>query len=83
MTIADELKTWISREVLEGADVGLDETTPLLELGLIDSMTIVKLQAFASAQFGVRIPHKELTPQNLASIKSIADLIAVHRDASA
>lgn len=65
-----------AREVLEGADVGLTDAPPLLELGLIDSLTIVKLQDFANAQVGVRIPHSELAPQNLSSIRSIADLVS-------
>ncbi len=75
MSIAAQLQAWISRELLEGADVGLDESTPLLELGLIDSISIVRLQTFASTELGVQIPHRQLTPQNLSSIRSIADLI--------
>ncbi|MEO7734911.1 MAG: acyl carrier protein [Kofleriaceae bacterium] len=75
MTITEQLITWISREVLEGADVGLTESTPLLELGLINSLTVVRLNDFASSQFGVRIPHIALTPQNLSSIRAIADLV--------
>ena len=31
-------------ELLEGHDVGLDAATPLLELGLLNSMTIVELR---------------------------------------
>jgi acyl carrier protein len=82
MTIAEQLIDWISREALEGADVGLTESTPLLELGLINSLTIVRLQDFASSQFGVRIPHVALTPQNLSSIRAISDLVAGLRGAA-
>lgn len=83
MTIAEQLTAWISREVLEGADVGLTESTPLLEFGLINSLTVVRLNDFASSQFGVRIPHVALTPQNLSSIRSIADLVARLRASAA
>jgi len=83
MTITEQLIAWISREVLEGADVGLTESTPLLELGLINSLTVVRLNDFASSQFGVRIPHIALTPQNLSSIRAIADLVTGLRASAA
>lgn len=81
MSTVDKLKNWFSQEVLEGQDVGLDDATHLLELGLIDSLTIVKLQQFIQAEFGVVLSHQHLTPQNLSTLKSIADVVAAQRAA--
>jgi len=75
MTTAEELKSWFSREVLEGQDVGLDEETQLIELGLIDSITTIKLQTFVASRFGVEIPLKQLTAENLGSIRAITSMI--------
>jgi acyl carrier protein len=74
-TTTDQLKEFVSRELLDGQDVGLTESTPLLELGLIDSMSIVLLQRFAQSTLGVDIPLADLTPQNLGSINAIRDLV--------
>jgi acyl carrier protein len=74
-TFIPELKGFIAREVLNGKDDGLDAATPLIEWGVIDSITIVMLRDFVAARFGVEIPHAELKPSNLANLATIASLI--------
>jgi acyl carrier protein len=71
-----ELRGFVAREMLNGKDEGLDATTPLIEWGVIDSITIVLLRDFIAARFGVEIPHAELKPSNLASLATISSLIA-------
>jgi hypothetical protein len=62
-------------ELPQGPDAGLNESTSLLELGLIDSLTIVALRAFVSKTFGVDLPARDLTPGNLHTLNAIADLV--------
>jgi acyl carrier protein len=71
-----ELRGFVAREMLNGKDEGLDAATPLIEWGVIDSITIVLLRDFIAARFGVEIPHAELKPSNLATLTTIASLIA-------
>ncbi len=68
------LKTFFQTELLEGSGE-VDEQTQLIELGLIDSMSIVLLLGFASKTYGVEIPVNELTPAQLGTLPAIADLI--------
>jgi acyl carrier protein len=79
-TFIPELKGFIAREVLNGKDDGLDAATPLIEWGVIDSITIVMLRDFVATRFGVEIPHAELKPSNLANLATIASLIGRLRD---
>ncbi len=74
-TMSQQLLEFVARELLEGEDVGLTDTTPLLELGVIDSMSIVLIQRFVQSTFGVDIPPAKLTPQNLASVSAICQLV--------
>jgi acyl carrier protein len=70
-----ELRAFIAREFLNGKDAGLDETTPLIDWGVIDSIAIVSLRDFVSTRFGVEIPHSELKPSNMSTLTTIASLV--------
>jgi acyl carrier protein len=73
---AEELKTYIIDHILDGRDA--DELTldsPLLEWGVIDSLTIVDLVDFVKTRFSIDLPASELKPQNLASIQTFTGLM--------
>jgi acyl carrier protein len=69
------LQAYVEREMLEGDARDLDATTPLLELGLLDSFSIVGLLTFIETEFGVQLSLDSLTPENLKDIESIAGLV--------
>jgi acyl carrier protein len=70
-----ELREFVAREFLHGKDDGLDAATPLIELGIIDSVAIVVLSDFVLRRFGVTIPNAELKPSNLATLQTIASMV--------
>jgi acyl carrier protein len=73
---AEELKTYIVDHILDGRDA--DELTldsPLLEWGVIDSLTIVDLVDFVKTRFSIDLPAAELKPQNLQSIQTFTGLM--------
>ncbi len=53
--------------------IGLEES--LFELGLIDSIAVVKTVAFCEESFGVEIPDAELMPENFETIRSISAMV--------
>jgi acyl carrier protein len=59
--------------VAEGVD--FDENSPLSQAG-IDSFALVELVLFCERVLGVRVPDSHLTPDNLASMSSLANCIA-------
>jgi acyl carrier protein len=80
---AEELKTYIVNHILDGRDA--DELTlesPLLEWGVIDSLTIVDLVDFVKTRFSIELPAAELKPQNLESIQTFANLMERFRNAA-
>ncbi len=73
--IIEQLKGYIAQDVLDGKDIGLDDMTPLLEWGIINSLEMVKLLHFIRQQFAVDIPPDKLIADYFTSISSIADLV--------
>ncbi len=73
--ILDELKGYISREVLDGKDVGLDESTPLLEWGIIDSMGMANMVSFIQNRFHVEIPDDMILPEHFINLSALSNLV--------
>jgi len=73
---AEAVKEYIVDEVLEGKELDkLDFQTPLLEWGIIDSLTVAGLVEFAKMRFTIDVPASELTPDNLESIQAISAML--------
>lgn len=73
--IERELMAFIVNELLDGKQAGIDSETPLLEWGVIDSMSMANLLAFIETRFGVEVPPKDLTAQHFKSLKTISALV--------
>jgi len=74
-TVIEQLKKYIAQDVLGGKDIGLDETTPLLEWGIINSLEMVRLLSFIRKQFAIDISTDKLVADHFTNITSIAELI--------
>ena len=70
-----ELKQFVGKELLEGRDAGLDEHTPLLEWGVIDSLSVAELISFTSERFEIDVPQSEVTPGNLKDLDAYVGLL--------
>jgi acyl carrier protein len=70
-----ELKTYVVEEFLDGRGEDFDEQTPLLEWGIIDSISVAKLTAFVRERFGIDIPQEEIVPPNLVDLSSFAAML--------
>lgn len=73
--VIEHLQSYIVNKVLDGKNVGLDETTPLLEWGIINSLEIVRLLGFIRKQFDIDIAIYQITAENFVNIGVIADMV--------
>ncbi len=66
---------------LLGDDSASDLTarTPLLELGVLNSVETSRLVAYIRETFGVRLPPTALTANNFRDLETIAGLVVGHR----
>jgi acyl carrier protein len=71
----DELRGFVVRELLDGRDTGLNEHTPLLAWGVLDSLSVNVLISFTNERFGIEVPQSEVAPQNLKDLDSYVALL--------
>jgi acyl carrier protein len=70
-----ELKQFVVRELLDGRDTGLDEHTPLLAWGVLDSLSVNVLVSYTSERFGIDVPQAEVTPENLKDLDAYVAML--------
>jgi acyl carrier protein len=73
--VIHHLKEWVSKELLEGQDIGLEETTPLLEWGVINSIEIARLVSYIEDEWSISVPEEMVVLGNFENLQAIASLI--------
>ena len=73
--ILEMLKDYISMEILDGEDIGLDESTPLLEWGIINSMEVARILAFIELRFHAQISVDNVLPEHFINLSAISALV--------
>ena len=76
--IEDEIRTFLTTEVLEEGAGDLPPEQPLLT-GLLDSFGLLALLNFLEERFGVAIPHDEVVTENFRSVRALAAFVESKR----
>lgn len=78
--VEQTVKSYILSEFLPGEDPAqLTATTPLISIGVLDSLATLKLVAFLEEQFKISVAAHEADAENLDSIERIARLVESKR----
>ncbi len=75
-SILPVVKDYSGTELLNGDEVELEGSTDLIEQGVIDSMSLLRLISFVEERFGIQLADEEIVPQNFRSLDAIQALIA-------
>ncbi|MFB3854901.1 MAG: acyl carrier protein [Vicinamibacterales bacterium] len=62
----------------EADEIDLDEKTPLISSGIVDSFSMVSLKRFLEKKYQISIPDEEATPQAFDNVASIIELVNRH-----
>jgi acyl carrier protein len=66
------INDYISRELVQdSAQLPLANEAPLLESGIIDSLSLLRLVTFLEERFGITMGDADLLPENFASVNAI------------
>ena len=66
------INDYISRELVQDpALVPLADEAPLLDSGILDSLTLLRLVVFLEERFGITMGDADLLPENFASVNTI------------
>ena len=77
----DMILSYIKKEYLEedeADDMTLDENTPLISSGIVDSFSMVSLKRFLEKKYEIRLPDEEATPQAFDTVTTIMALVNKH-----
>ncbi len=69
--IRNELMSFIQTNILDST-ISITPETPFNEIGL-DSMSIIEIVLFIERKFGIAISERDLIPDNLKSVQSLAE----------
>ena len=84
MEVRQLLKQFIISELMERnpetKTFDLEDTTPILEKGIINSLGILKLLAYIEETFKIEITDNDLIPENFETPEAITSLILSNID---
>ena len=75
MEVRIVVRNFISENFILDAAEDLREEDSLLERGIIDSTGVLELVAFIEEKYGITVEDDELIPENLDTIRDIAEFI--------
>lgn len=73
--ILEQIKGYIAQEVLHGESLGLDEQTPLLEWGILNSFEMVGTLGFIEKQFHIQVPIEKIVADRFINLLSITEFV--------
>src|SRR5258706_4056314 len=74
--LLEELIRYVASDLLDGQQAGLDGSSPLLEWGVIDSLSMVSLLAFIERRFHIRIPDEAVKPEHFQDLNTLSTFLA-------
>ena len=66
---------YITTEILADDASEVTVETPLLEWGILNSLEVLGLVDFLESTFDIQVHAHDLSPHNLSSVKSIAQMV--------
>jgi acyl carrier protein len=78
--VSDDLKKliidYVKKEYLEeDSEEEVDENTPLISSGIVDSFSMVSLKTFLEKKFEIKIPDEKATTDAFDSVTNIIGLL--------
>ena len=74
--IQEAIRDYIEKSLLNGAGVTIEPDTPLLELGILTSLSTMQLLGFIRERLGVEIPMTQMTGDHFRDLAAITTLVA-------
>jgi acyl carrier protein len=75
--IKAEVRNYVVENLMNGGPaISLDDTTPLITGGLIDSIGMISLVRFIEGRFGIVFAPREIYAQRLDTLDGIASMVS-------
>jgi acyl carrier protein/D-alanine--poly(phosphoribitol) ligase subunit 2 len=78
----DVILEYVRNEYLDeedAEDMDLDENTPLISSGIVDSFSMVSLKRFLEKKYEITIPDAEASTEAFDTVASIMEIVNRHK----
>ena len=72
----DKIRTYLTENGPQDADLEFSDDDSLLEAGIIDSMSMIDLISFLENEYSLKVDEDDMTPENFDSLNSIVEFIS-------
>ena len=79
MNHTQEIREFVISNFLFGDESALQDDTPFLSAGIVDSTGMLEIVMFIEEQLGVMVKDEEMVPENLDSVSRIAAFVESKR----
>lgn len=74
--LKDLIIDYVKQEYLEeDSEEVINENTPLISSGIVDSFSMVSLKAFLEKKFNIKIPDDKATPEAFDTVNNMLNLL--------
>ncbi len=73
--LSEQIKSFILKKFPLARKRGLEDSDPLLESGILDSLGILDVVGFVEQQFAISISDEELVPENFHTVESLVAFV--------
>jgi acyl carrier protein len=73
------IKNFIRTELIYDDEKDFDENTNLIERGIVDSMSLVRLISFIEENCEIQVQDEDIVPENFSSLNKISSFITERR----
>jgi clorobiocin biosynthesis protein CloN5 len=74
--ILDTLQSYVIEQILQDSNATIEPDTPLLEWGILNSISTLQLIGFIRERFQVNVPPEDVVGTNFKNLRSITQLLA-------
>lgn len=77
--LASSIRSFILQHFPAARKSLVDDQVPLLSSGIVDSLGMLDLVSFLEKSFSIQIADEELTPENFATVATLASFVQTKR----
>jgi len=70
-----EIRSFVANWFRDGKEDGLDDDTPLVTSGIVDSAGVIEVVEFLEKQFRVSVQDTDVSLANCNTLRGLADLV--------
>ena len=70
-----EIRTFVAGWFRDGREEGLEDDTPLVTSGIVDSAGVIEVVDFLERRFGVRVEDTDVSLANCNTLRGLAELV--------